>query len=161
MNIFDFALKMEQDGRAYYEKLAAETAIPEYRSIFSLLADAEQRHHDAIKAMKDGTDAVKAESEVLDHAKNIFARLLRMDSEHHKLLFDPDGYLHALKAEEESIRFYTEAAQKENNEEARKLLLTLADEEREHLSIVKNIYDFVEKPMTFLAWGEFSNLKEL
>ncbi len=37
----------------------------------------------------------------------------------------------------------------------------LAEDEKEHLSIVENIYEFVEKPRTFLAWGEFSNLKEL
>ncbi len=37
----------------------------------------------------------------------------------------------------------------------------MVDEEKEHLSIVENIYDFVEKPRTFLACGEFSNLKEL
>ena len=28
------------------------------------------------------------------------------------------------------------------------------------LNIVENIYDFVESPKTFLAWREFSNLKE-
>lgn len=161
MNIFDFALKMEEDGKAYYEKLAAETAISEFKNIFTLLAAAEQAHHDAIHAMKNGKDAVKAESKVLDHAKNIFMQLLKMDQSHESLLFDRDGYLHALKAEEESIRFYEEAADKENNPEAQKLLLMLADEEKEHLSIVENIYEFVEKPKTFLAWGEFSNLKDL
>lgn len=161
MNLFDFALKMEADGKVYYEKLAAETPIPEFRNIFSLLAAAEQGHHDAIQALKNGTDAIKAESKVLDHAKNIFARLLRMDQTHDQLQFDRDGYLHAIKAEEESIKFYEEAANKENNAEARKLLLMLAAEEKEHLSIVENIYDFVERPRTFLAWGEFSNLKEL
>ncbi len=44
MNIFDFALKMEEDGKAYYEKLVAETSIPEFKSIFSLLAAAGQVH---------------------------------------------------------------------------------------------------------------------
>jgi hypothetical protein len=36
----------------------------------------------------------------------------------------------------------------------------IADDERKHLDIVKNIYTFVESPKNFLAWGEFSNLKE-
>ena len=30
----------------------------------------------------------------------------------------------------------------------------------DNLSIVENIYSFVESPKSFLAWGEFSNLKE-
>lgn len=161
MNVFDFALKMEADGKAYYEKLAMETGIPEFKSIFSLLAAAEQNHHDALHAMKSGIDAAWAESKVLDHARNIFMKLLRMDYTHDKLLFDRDGYLHAINAEEESIKFYQDAANREGNPEAKKLLLMLVDEEKDHLSIVENIYDFVEKPRTFLAWGEFSNLKEL
>lgn len=161
MNIFDFALKMEADGKAYYEKLAAETSIPEFKNIFSLLAAAEQAHHDAIQAMKNGIDAVKAESRVLDHAKNIFMQLLKMNQTHGTLQFDRDGYQHAIHAEEESIRFYEDSARKENNEEAKKLLQELAEEEKEHLSIVENIYDFVEKPRTFLAWGEFGNREEL
>lgn len=161
MNIFDFALKMEEDGKAYYEKLAAETSIPEFKSIFSLLAAAEQVHHDALLAMKKGVDTAQADSKVLAQAKNIFEKLLKMNETHDTLQFDRDGYLHAINAEEESIKFYENAAKRENNESAKNLLLMLAEDEKEHLSIVENIYEFVEKPRTFLAWGEFSNLKEL
>ncbi len=106
MNVFDFALKMEADGKAYYEKLATETGIPEFKNIFSLLAAAEQNHHDALQAMKEGIDPAKAEAKVLDHARNVFMKLLRMDYTHDRLLFDRDGYLQAMKAEEESIKFY-------------------------------------------------------
>jgi rubrerythrin len=161
MNIFDFALKMEADGKEYYEKLAKETSIPEFKSIFTLLAVAEQVHHEAIQAMKNCADAVQADSKVLSQAKNIFEKLLKMNETHDTLQFDRDGYLHAVRAEEVSIKFYEEAAKNENNENARNLLLMLARDEKEHLSIVENIYEFVEKPRTFLAWGEFSNLKEL
>lgn len=161
MNILDFALKMEEDGKAYYKKLTAETSIPEFKSIFSLLAAAEQVHHDAIQSMKKGADAAQADSKVLAQAKNIFEKLLKMNEIHDTLQFDRDGYLHAVRAEEESIRFYEEAAKKENNKNARNLFLMLAEDEKEHLNIIENIYEFVEKPRTFLAWGEFSNLKEL
>jgi rubrerythrin len=40
-------------------------------------------------------------------------------------------------------------------------LRRIAEEERRHLNIMENIFDFVESPKTFLAWGEFSNLNEL
>jgi hypothetical protein len=36
----------------------------------------------------------------------------------------------------------------------------IAEEERHHLEVMENIYDFVESPRTYLAWGEFSNLRE-
>jgi hypothetical protein len=41
-----------------------------------------------------------------------------------------------------------------------KILQMLADEERKHLEIMENIYDFVEAPKNYLAWGEFGNLKD-
>lgn len=158
MNVFDFAMEMEMDGKAHYERLAAEATTTEFKNLFSMLADAEQAHYDALKAMKNGVDAAKADSKVLEKAKNIFDKLLTVKEARNS---PPDGYLQAVKAEEESIRLYEEAAEKENNEYTRKLLLFLAGEEKEHLSIVKYIYEFAEAPRTFLAWGEFSNLKEL
>ena len=161
MNVFDFALKIEEDGKAHYEKLATETTIPALKSIFSLLAAAEQVHHDAIQAMKNGTDAAQADSKVLVQAENILEKLLKMHETHDTLEVDSDGYEHAVRAEEDSISFYEEAAKKENKENVRNLLLMLAGEEKKHLSIVENIYDFVERPRTFLATAEFSNLKGL
>jgi rubrerythrin len=161
MNVFDFALKMEEDGKAYYEKLAAESSTRELQEIFSLLADAERSHHAALLARKNGVPHAKAESTVLENSKNIFRKLLEMKEMHDQFKVDTDGYRHAIKAEEESISFYEKAAAKEENEDARNLLLMLAEEEKEHLSIIENIYEFVEAPRTYLAWGEFSNLKEL
>jgi len=43
----------------------------------------------------------------------------------------------------------------------KKLCMRLADQEREHLSKIENIYSFVEDPWTYLEWGEFSNMKTL
>jgi len=160
MNVLDFALKMEADGKVYYEKLAAKSDDRELKNLFSLLAQAEQTHFDAIMARKNETTFAKVESQLLDQAKNIFQRLIETKSEG-SLRVDTDGYRHAIKAEEQSIGFYQESAEKAQNSELRRLLLALADEERIHLNIVENIYEFVESPKFFLAWREFSNLKEL
>jgi len=160
MNVLDFALKMEADGKAYYQKLAAQSETKELKTLFTLLADAEQTHYDALLARKQETAAAKLESTVLEQAKNIFERLTKLRGDG-PLLVDPDGYRHAVKAEQHSIGFYESSANKEENLEVRHLLQALADEERVHLNIVENIYDFVESPRCFLAWREFSNLKEL
>jgi rubrerythrin len=73
---------------------------------------------------------------------------------------DPDAYLLVVKEEEKGIGFYVELAEQAKDEGVREILLMIAEEERKHLSIVENIYAFVESPKNFLAWGEFSNLKE-
>jgi rubrerythrin len=73
---------------------------------------------------------------------------------------DPDSYRHAVLEEEKGVRFYEELAAQAKDEGTRGIILMIADEERKHLNIVENIYSFVESPKTYLAWGEFSNLKE-
>ena len=160
MKVLDFALKMEADGKAYYEKLAADCDDNDLKNLFTLLAEAEQTHYDAILARKGEAAFAGVESTTLEKAKNIFQRLLEVKSPGW-LRGDTDGYRHAVKAEEQSIDFYRDAAVKEDHPEVRSLLLALADEERVHLNIVENIYEFVESPKCFLAWQEFSNLKEL
>src|SRR5512146_3324190 len=75
MNVFDFALKMEEDGKAFYEKLAAETDVPEFRTIFSLLAAAEEEHQRTIEALRKEMSPGNAESKVLEKAKSVFKGL--------------------------------------------------------------------------------------
>ena len=154
---------MEADGRTYYEKLAAGSDSKELRHLFTLLAEAEQAHYDALLARKSERSSALVESSILDQAKNIFQRLMEMKESRGpgSLKVDTDGYRHAIRAEEQSIEFYQKAAEKEKSLEVRQLLLALATEEKLHLNIIENIYEFVESPKYFLEWQEFSNLKPL
>ncbi len=160
MNIFDFAIKMEGDGKALYEKLAAETGVSELKTIFTLLAAAEDEHCKALNTMKKKTPPETAESKVLESARSVFEELVGRKTTVDMLKEDPDGYLHALKFAMAGVKLYETMAAKETNPEAAKIFTMLADEERKHLQILENIYDFVEAPKDYLAWGEFSNLKE-
>lgn len=160
MNVLDFAMKMESDGKAYYERLAAECDNKELKNLFTLLAQAEQTHYDALMARKNDSAFSRIESGFLEQSKNVFQKLLEMKSEG-PFRVDIDGYRHAIKAEEHSIGFYEVSAEKEQTPEVRRLLQALALEERIHLNLVQNIYEFVEAPKYFLAWREFSNLKDL
>ena len=54
MNVFDFAMQMEIDGKAHYEKLAAGTSIAGLQNIFLMLAADEQKHYEVVQAMKVG-----------------------------------------------------------------------------------------------------------
>ena len=161
MDVFAFAMKMEQDGKSYYLKLAEITAIAGLKTIFSLLADDEQKHYDVIKTMKDYAVVDNmADSTALEKAQNIFAQLITDKNAITTMAEDLDGYIHAMKIEADSVRFYEGAADKEQDEKAKRILLQIAEEEKKHFNIVENIYEFVLKPKYFLAWGEFSNLKE-
>lgn len=161
MNVFDFALKMEEDGKAFYEKLAAETGVAELKTIFSMLAAVEEDHHKAIEAMKMEQAPVNADSKVLEKSRNVFEGLLKKKNVADMLKEDSDGYRHAIQFAMTGIKLYEDMAKKESNPEAAKCLLMLAEDEKKHLDIMENVYDFFEAPKYFLAWGEFSNLKGL
>jgi len=161
MDIFEFAMNMELDGKTYYEKLAAETAVTGLKTIFASLAADEQKHYETIKSIKSGTNPEMADSTVHDKAKNLFEELLADKNIAGTLGKSLDGYQHARKIEADSVRLYEDMAKKEQNPETAQILLRIANEEKKHFNILDNLYDFTLAPQNFLAWGEFSNLKEL
>ena len=160
MNILDCAIKMEQEARIYYEKLAATAPIPEMKNLFTLLAESEQEHHDALLKIKENADSLDATFKEFPESACLFKPLLAKRDLVAELIKQPDAYQDIVKEEEQGIRFYDDLATKSKDDNARKLLHKIAAEERRHLSIVKNIYSFIESPKNFLVSGEFSNLKE-
>lgn len=161
MNVFDFAIRMELDGKAFYEKLAKETNIAGLQTIFSRLALDEQKHYEVFLALKGQTQATAMEdTTVLEQAKNVFEQLLTRKETLGPIKGDLEGYRFAMKLEADSYRLYEDAASQEKNADVKNLLLRIADEEHKHFTIVQNIYDFTNAPNQYLAWGEFSNLGE-
>lgn len=161
MDIFDFAMGMELDGKKYYEKLAAETPVTGLATIFTRLAVDEQKHYDIFRDLKGGVTSKMAGTTVLEDAKNLFRELMKDDTIVGSMKKGLDGYQHAMKIEKDSVHFYEDAARKESRGEVSALLLRIAGEEQKHYNIMDNLYDFALKPEYFLAWREFSNLKQL
>lgn len=161
MNVFEFAMKMEVDGKAYYEKLAAESTLPGLKTIFERLAADEQKHFETFRALqeKDLAPTVQ-DSTSLAAAQNIFAGLLERPESGQPVKGDVAAYRHAMKLEADSFRLYEEAAEQEQRAVVKELLLKIAEEEHKHFIILENIYQFVNAPNQYLAWREFSNLDE-
>ncbi len=159
MNILDYAMKMELDGKAFYEKLAAECSSEGLRNIFTELAHDEQKHYDIFRKLKD-QKAVGAmsDSTALEGARSLFADMQADQASRDLLKSNLDGYRYAMKAEQESADLYLKAAEQEDDREAKALLQKIAVEEQKHLKILENAYDFVNAPERPLVWGEWSNL---
>jgi rubrerythrin len=151
---------MEEEAKQYYTELAAAATVSELKNLFTILAAAEQEHHDALVKIQGSNIPPDAQFNALQEAACIFRPLLAKRELMTELKGDPDAYKHVLKAEEAGIKLYEELAARTQDEATREILLTIIGEERKHLSIVENIYSFVESPKNFLAWGEFGNLKE-
>jgi rubrerythrin len=162
MNVFDVAMEKEQEVKIYYEKLAEESSFPGVKKIFTLLAADEQRHYEAAQRLRRKIECdIPADSQALDVAREVlesnFGDLAPV-AELKKCL---ESYRHALLIESESVRFYEGILKSEADTHVKDIVATILDQERQHYNIVENLYEYALKPESFLAWAEFSNLREL
>jgi rubrerythrin len=162
MNILECTIKMKQETRSHYEQLSEIASEKEMKRLFSLLASAEDEHIGKLIALKDNMKIINgAAFNSLVEGVCVFSP--HIDPRHlaETLQNDPDAYLHVVHEEEETIDFFDQLKNQTENEQMKRLCQVLADKEREHLTMLENIYFFVEEPRTYLEWGEFSNLKSL
>ena len=160
MNVFDCAIKIEEETKRYYQGLEAESQSPEMKHLFSMLVASEDEHHDILIRLRSiAPEQVQLAG--LDGAACHFRPPLTQRELLEETENDPDLYKFTVKEEEQEISLYEELSARAGDEATAQSLRMLADAERRHLSIMENIYDFVQAPKSYLAWGEFSNLQSL
>jgi rubrerythrin len=164
MDVIDYALQMEKDGKAFYERSAAASPHDEIKQIFQYLAEEEDRHYNFFKRLKEG-DSAGAEEELntdrptIAGTKNVFVQLAEDKRENS---FGEDVrsvWKEALKIEEAAVRLYTEHARKETNVERKGLLERIAEEERNHIYLIDNMLSFMADPDTFVDSKKFADFK--
>lgn len=163
MNVLDFAMQMELDGKAHYEGLERDTPVAGLKKIFSILAADEQKHYDVVAAMKTGVTPEMADSTALEDAKHIFQTLKIEESLLDELKTKLDVYRYAMKIEADSIQLYEDVARREKtggNPAVVPLLVKIIEEEKKHYNIVENIHDLIAEYENFLVWHEFSAVRK-
>lgn len=157
MNIFDVAMKMELDGKSYYEKLASQTDLPGLQTIFRGLAEDEQKHYEIFQAMKDNKNLPDLRGETnLASAKNIFESLPLPETALKNIKESLAAYQHAMDVEAESQRFHEKAAEKETDPQLKAAFLKIAAEEKKHFEIMENVYHFINVPNQTLSGAEIT-----
>lgn len=162
MNILECTLKMKRETQAHYEQLAEVATETDLKRLFTLMAAAESEHIGKLTILKEEVDASKVlDTDKLEESVCVYSS--HMDPRHlaEALSHDPDAYRHVVEEEEGTIEFFEQLSEEAESEELKRICRLQADNEREHLKILENIYFFVEEPRTYLEWGEFSNLKSL
>ena len=74
MDIYEFAIKMEQDGEVYFRSLAQETTDKGLANIFTMLADAEVKHVEVLREMQGGAAPSLSGSSLMADVKNVFVK---------------------------------------------------------------------------------------
>jgi rubrerythrin len=166
MNIFDFAMQMEIDGKLFYEKKAQETKHADLKKILLMLAEEEQKHYNFFKQMKEGKTelaerTVDTGTETLDRVKNIF---VDMSNGPEGLSFGKDElttWNEAMQIEEKAVAFYSEKASAEADENQKRLLTMIANEERNHVHMIDGVLSYLKFPENFADSAQFKNFQSL
>lgn len=162
MDIIKFAMQMELDGQAFYEKGAAATDNPQLKEVLLTLAEEEQKHYQVFKSMSDG-DLAAAESSLGKKSgtpaltKSVFQQMAEANVETLGGEDVRELWEKAVEIEEKSEKMYRDAANEEDDEIRRDLLRRIADEEKNHVYLVDNVLSFIKDPSTFLASTQYQN----
>ena len=160
MDIYDYAMKMERDGEAYYRELAEKTGNTGLKNILAMLADAEVKHYHLFREMRENSPVEAEDSPILKDVKNIFTRLKETEETGGVDSSEVDLYRKAQEIEKQSRDYYREKAGEAGDEAHRDIFLKIAEEEQKHFNILENIVSFVSQPEQWLEDAEWYHLDE-
>ncbi len=159
MDIFEYAMKMEKDGEAYYRELAGKTVNKGLKNIFTMLAEAEVIHYGIFRKMRNNEKFGVGETEILSDVKNVFEKM-RDEKDTNVNVSEIDLYKKAEEIERLSKDFYLKQAEDAKDTAQKDIFLRIAEEEKKHYFILERIIDFVSRPLQWLEDPEWYHLEE-
>jgi len=140
MNILEYAMKMELDGKKYYMDLVDQADNAGVKSLFNIIAQEEQCHYDILKSLT-AKESLQSESNLLETSKNIFEQMFEEDKKV-KTMVSKDALIHALKLEVESVKFYKDHMEKAEDPLEKQVFEQLFNEEKKHYYLLEQLIDY-------------------
>lgn len=159
LNLYDVALKMENDSRAFYLKQAEISENEGLKNIFYKLADDEKRHYEYVRGLGMVNQDFE-ESDVLTDVKNVFNQLLVDNVRFEMDLTTIEAYEFAKGMEQESAAYYKNMQSETDDPKALKMLRLLEREERKHIVALEDMILYMKKPETWVEDAEFTIREE-
>lgn len=152
MDIYEFAMEMEMEGRYHYLKMAEDSTEYSEKTIFTILAEEELRHYQYLSKMANKS-WFKVKSDRVEVAEKAFTTMLGTESFSGHLL-PIDLYAQGIQLEEQSMDFYRKKVMTEGDPAARMLFLKLYFEEKKHKLLLENILEVILEPEMHLESSE-------
>lgn len=155
MNVYEYALKVEKEGEAYYRKMAQTATNPGLKKIFTMLADEEVKHYTVFKNMMKKESIDLDTLDLITDTETIFKTLEKeranvcLEQEHIKY------YKDAIAREDDAHMFYEKKANEMEKDFEKEIFLQIAQEELKHKKILEEIVHFLEEPDAWIASAEF------
>ena len=152
------AMRLEEEGRAFYLQAAETTGDEEGKETFRALADDEQHHlrliqrqHDALSSENKWTSSPEIKPTHIDMDKPLFPKGKEALEKAVKAKSrDTDAMLFGLEIENKSYDLYRTAALATTNPLGKAMFEFLAGEERGHFNILMMRYESLAGPV---AWS--------
>ena len=160
MDIYDFAMKKEKYAHDYYQQLAERSGHSGLTSIFSMLAEEEDKHYHVVEQMKSETPDTVTDTDVVGDAKNVFKKIREGTDKFDFDTSELDIYKKAQEIEQDSRNYYLEKAKEVQDQKQKDIFNTLANEERKHYMLLDNIIEMVSRPEQWLENPEWYHLEE-
>jgi len=153
-NPLDYAIQLERDGQAFYAKAAAETKSPLGRKMYESLA-ADERRHEAILRDVAKKMAVSLEGDLPKQRLVTLFATLGPDLKA-QLGADPSDSAvigKAIEMEKASVDLYQKQGAASDAAQ-RALYERLAQEEAQHVDILRNTLTYLDRTASWFLWDE-------
>lgn len=157
--IFEYAKKMELDGKALYEEELSKTKNAGLRNILSMLVEAEKNHYEIFCNLQK-----EIISEVIPTKMSEIKTFLQEIKDSNQDLVESESHLEfykkVLQLEKEAENYYREKANNSEIEEVKKILNEIADEENRHVILMEEFVKLCSNPESWVEDAEFSRFED-
>lgn len=155
MNVYQYAMKIEKEGEAYYRELVAKSPNNGLKRIFNMLAAEEVKHYNIFKSMMKNNNVDIDKLDIITDTKTIF-EILNQEKDSVDLSKEEIKYYQeAIEREDNSHKFYLEKSKEIEDEKEKLIFIKIAEEEIKHKMILEDIVSFIEEPTNWVSSAEF------
>ncbi len=160
MSHLDFAIRMELEGRKYYQEQAELSSSQEIRTIFLFLANAEQQHAELLLQRQREEEIVLKEDSDSQEMRSIFQGLAEFKPDVPRALKQLDVYQFASEQEQKSIELYQGMLEQALDPRDKELYTFLIKQETEHLHLFEDLVILLTRPEEWVESAEFGIREE-
>jgi rubrerythrin len=149
MNVLDYGITIEKNAMSFYQSLANKTSLLSLKNFFITLSHNEQDHLDLISMIKGNPGQEFFYQPEHDKLPRSFLGIVD-DKGLGKLSKEEiDGFHQVLKNEEDTLEQYEELQMVEENKLVKALFQKIMEQEKIHLSVVKDLCVLVAEQMSW------------
>ena len=151
---------MENDLERFYREQAEKNKDNELHTVFTLLADEEEKHAEILKKNIEKVVLDLEDSNITSEVKPIFKNIADLSSDIKDLPSQLDAYYLALEKEEESIDYYGKLYNEAKSDHSKTVIKFLLEQEKKHRNLLEDLITLVKRPEEWVEDAEFGLREE-